>query len=109
MGLAIGFLFGLLVAGNVVRHIEGPLQDALEKFYREKTESELRAKYPQLDSQVIEFMQRKGFVFEEVYWETRELAADLRGPRRPIARHRPPHSTTSETASPPTAPVVRHQ
>ncbi len=74
IGLAIGFLFGLLVASDVVKHIEGPLDDALQKFYREKTEAELRAKYPQLNGQVIRFMQNKGFVFEEIYCEVDELA-----------------------------------
>jgi sec-independent protein translocase protein TatC len=74
LGLAVGFLFGLLIAGDVVERIDGPLQDALTKFYREKTEAELRLKYPQLNESVVEFMKEQGFVFEEVFYEIHELA-----------------------------------
>jgi sec-independent protein translocase protein TatC len=74
MGLAVGFLLGLLVADQVVRRIEGPLKDALETYYHEKTETELRAKYPDVNVNVLAFMQQQGFVFEEVYWEIDELA-----------------------------------
>ena len=99
IGLAIGFLFGLLIADDVVRHIEGPLQQALDKFYREKTESELRERYPQLDEAVVTFMQDQGFVFEEVYWEAREIERILRDLGRLEKQSAGENETQSPTAS----------
>jgi sec-independent protein translocase protein TatC len=36
-----GFIIGLLLASSVIRYMQGPLEDSLEKFYRKKSETEI--------------------------------------------------------------------
>ncbi|MDG2380147.1 MAG: twin-arginine translocase subunit TatC [Pirellulaceae bacterium] len=74
IGLAIGFLIGLLFAGAVVRKIEVPLKSALDKFYFEKAVSELKSEYGKdVPADLQSFMQADQMVYEEVYWETIEI------------------------------------
>ena len=86
LGLAVGFLVGLLVAGDVVRQIEGPLERALEKFHFEKTKSELEAQYGSVPPTLQEFMRREGFIYEELYWEVDELRRVVSQIEKPARR-----------------------
>jgi len=36
-----GFIIGLLLASSVIRYMQGPLEDSLEKYYRKKSETEI--------------------------------------------------------------------
>jgi sec-independent protein translocase protein TatC len=73
IGLAVGFLLGLLVAGPVVEMIKEPLQRALTKFYFEKTKAELESQYGTLSSDLEDFMRDQRFVFQNVYLELSEV------------------------------------
>ena len=75
IGLGIGFLLGLLVAGPVVKKIEVPLKAALEKFHFETTLMELQAEYGEdsIPQSIQEFMDAQNMVYEQVYWEVEEL------------------------------------
>lgn len=39
--LGAGFIVGLLLASSVIKYMQGPLEDSLEKFYRKKSEAEI--------------------------------------------------------------------
>ncbi len=73
IGLAIGFLIALLFANWVVKQIQVPLSQALEKYYFEASREKLLEEYPQASEDLIAFMQEQDMVFEEVYWELDEL------------------------------------
>ena len=45
IGLAIGFLFGLLIANQVVRWIESPIGEALSVHYSETAKLKLKTPY----------------------------------------------------------------
>ena len=66
IGLAIGFLIGLLFAGAVVRKIEVPLKSALDKFYFDKAVSELKSEYGKdVPADLQNFMQADQMVYVE--------------------------------------------
>jgi sec-independent protein translocase protein TatC len=39
--LGAGFIVGLLLASSVIKYMQGPLEDSLEKFYRKRSETEI--------------------------------------------------------------------
>ncbi|MCA9168546.1 MAG: twin-arginine translocase subunit TatC [Planctomycetales bacterium] len=77
IGLAIGFLVGLFVAGPVVEKIEGPLQRGLANYYFNKTKRELEGQYGPLQDDLETFMRKENFVYQEVYWEVNEVTRIL--------------------------------
>ena len=75
IGVIIGCLLGLLVADRVVRWIEGPLISALKIHYSESARLELQSHYAGTPPKEFEkFVQEKGLIVEEVYFERQELA-----------------------------------
>ena len=75
IGLGIGFAIGLSIAGWVVTRIEGPLTEALDKFYQEKTELELQERFgtAAVPATLLSFIEEKQLIFEDFYWEEHEL------------------------------------
>jgi sec-independent protein translocase protein TatC len=74
IGLLVGTLVGFVVSDHVVKFIEGPLTEALEKYYQDQTETALAARYGQLDESTLDFVREQHLVFEDVLLERAELA-----------------------------------
>jgi sec-independent protein translocase protein TatC len=74
IGLVIGFLFGLLIANQVVLWIQIPLEDALGKHYSEIAKLRLDKLYAdEVPTEVENFVVANELIFEELYVEQREL------------------------------------
>ena len=88
IGLAIGFLIGLLVGGPVVDFIQRPLRNALKAYYQGQSAKDIEDRLEELtdadytfpgDRQEIEeFVAEKDLIFEEVYVNPIELLRQLK-------------------------------
>lgn len=77
LGLAVGVGFGFLWADDVVKAIQGPLESALQDFYKEQSQAKLKSEYgndyAKSQANLNKFIDDKRLVFEEVYCEVGEL------------------------------------
>jgi len=74
VGLLIGFLLGLLVAGRVVNWIQGPLLEALDRHYEIVAEKKLDAIYGNsVSGELRKFMKREHLLFDELLVEPEEI------------------------------------
>ncbi len=78
IGLAIGVVFGFIVADRVIDWIEIPLLAALDKYYTEKTVRAVTEQYAKdLGKEGLESLtnsiREDGRVFEDVYFDRAEL------------------------------------
>lgn len=74
IGLVIGVLAGMLIANHVVRWIQAPLSQAIERYYVETSVKRLEAEYgTQLPLEVLRFMVLYRVTFEETFIERPEI------------------------------------
>jgi len=88
-GLAIGFMFGLLMAKPVVETIKKPLEDALDAYYRQEAVDKIGKKLKDLEKRgynlpadpdkLKEFLAQENLMPEEVSINPAELLVQLRG------------------------------
>ncbi|HYW78436.1 MAG TPA: twin-arginine translocase subunit TatC [Thermoguttaceae bacterium] len=82
VGLAIGFVFGLMIGGDVVEWIQIPLKNALTAYYEKQSEETVLEKIDQLKADgyqddIAEIIARKSLLPEEVFVSRVELARKL--------------------------------
>jgi sec-independent protein translocase protein TatC len=79
----------------------------MAKFYRERTEAQLKEKYPEVSADVVEFMKQQGFVYDDVYWEVDELERVMAnvGKHGPSSEERSALANDSDAAQAPALPV----
>lgn len=90
VGIALGFIIGLLAANQVVQTIKGPLERALSEYYRtatiEKYDVEAAklvaegssATLPYSRQEVLDFVEKEGKLFDIYYVNPTELTGVLR-------------------------------
>lgn len=80
LGLAIGMGIGLLFANQVVLFIQTPLQDALAKYYKDRSKTKLTERYGDLENvpaAVRKRLERSQVIFEEVLIDPLDMARSL--------------------------------
>ena len=81
IGLVVGFVIGLFLAGRVVRAVQIPLKAALEDFYTEKTLHRLAKDYPDLSKaereQIAGIVSQYDLQYDRAYVERSILAQAL--------------------------------
>jgi sec-independent protein translocase protein TatC len=80
LGLAIGMAIGLLFANEVVLFIQTPLQDALSKYYKDRSKTKLTERYGDLKNvpaAVGKRLERSQVIFEEVLVDPVDMARSL--------------------------------
>lgn len=118
LGLAVGMVFGFYFADEVVRQIQGPLEVALEEFYKNKTQNRLKAEYGAIPQDINQYIETNRLVFEDTYVELKQLnevASTLDGLSGAMSGGSAgTHSAKDESGmvwnfkqGPPTAPLVR--
>jgi sec-independent protein translocase protein TatC len=86
VGLAVGFLFGLLVGAQVVELINKPLTEALTGYYQDRSVKRVEERLAQMQgpddlpvpSGAKDLVEKEGLLFEEVYLDPNELIEELR-------------------------------
>jgi sec-independent protein translocase protein TatC len=78
LGIVIGFVLGLFVAGPLVRFIQSPLEKALQRYYLQTAEQELRRVNPNATDDDLALVVQRMMVFDDIYLEPRQLSAALR-------------------------------
>jgi len=80
LGLAIGMGIGLLFANQVVLFIQTPLQDALAKYYKDRSKTKLTERYGDLTNLPATLQKRldsSHVIFEEVLIDPDDVARSL--------------------------------
>src|SRR5436189_1238397 len=78
VGVVAGFVLGLFIAGPLVRFIQSPLEKALQRYYLESAEQELRRVNPNATDEDLAIVVEQMMVFDDVYLEPRQLAEAIR-------------------------------
>ena len=76
MWLALGMVIGFIVGKPVVKLIEGPMERALEEFYKNKTLDQLSSNGRALTASETDLLAR-GFISEEVYVQPDKVLNDV--------------------------------
>ncbi|HEY2882587.1 MAG TPA: twin-arginine translocase subunit TatC, partial [Pirellulales bacterium] len=75
LGIAAGFIVGLFLANAIVRFIQLPLENALQRYYLDVAQHELRRINPDASDDEVALVVEKQMVFETVSIQPRDLAA----------------------------------
>lgn len=88
IGLFVGIIIGLMFAGDVVKLIQRPLKNALERYYSaqsiEEAKSEIKALQAQgiatdlTDEQIAHLVDKEGLIAKQMYVDPLELLRRLR-------------------------------
>ncbi len=78
VGVVAGFVLGLFIAGPLVRFIQSPLEKALQRYYLDSAEQELRRVNPNATDEDLAIVVEQMMVFDDVYLEPRQLAEAIR-------------------------------
>lgn len=74
--LLLGMVIGFIVGQPVVKMIEGPMERALEEFYKNKTENQLSSDGRTLSDSEKNYL-RDGYISEQVYVQPEQVIQDL--------------------------------
>jgi sec-independent protein translocase protein TatC len=74
VGLALGFVLGLFVAGSVVDYIEQPLRSSLGRYYQTKAKKRSEEN-PNSSADLKQYVDEQGLTFEQVLVDPDELAS----------------------------------
>jgi sec-independent protein translocase protein TatC len=78
VGIVGGFVLGLFIAGPLVRFIQTPLEKALQRYYLDSAEQELRQVNPNATDEDLALVVKRMMVFDDVYLEPHQLTEALR-------------------------------
>ena len=73
LGLMVGVALGFLWADDVVRAIQSPLEIALQEFYKERTQNQMKEDYGGIRSDLNSFVDEQRLIAEDVYCELSEI------------------------------------
>ena len=73
VGVVAGFVLGLFIAGPLVRFIQSPLEKALQRYYLDSAEQELRRVNPNATDEDLAIVVEQMMVFDDVYLEPRAI------------------------------------
>lgn len=114
LGLAVGMVFGFYLADDVVRHIQGPLEVALQDFYKNKTQNRLKSEYGAIPQDINEYIDANRLVYEDTYIELKQLHEIAGAVQGGSGEAKSSDAAPSDTdivwnlkQGPPTAPLVR--
>jgi sec-independent protein translocase protein TatC len=78
MGIVAGCLVGFFVANAVVRFFQSPLERAMERYYIDKTLSDLVVKYQSIPVEIMRMILDEGLIPDPMQIETGQLAQTLK-------------------------------
>jgi sec-independent protein translocase protein TatC len=78
VGVAIGCVVGFFVANQVVRFFQSPLEEAMERYYLDKTLTDFKTEFGEPPLEVRRMAVDEGLVFERFQVETAKIAEALR-------------------------------
>ncbi|HEX5105913.1 MAG TPA: twin-arginine translocase subunit TatC [Pirellulaceae bacterium] len=70
IGIALGCIVGFFVANGVVRFFQGPLEDAMERYYIDKAITDFRDKFDVVPVEVRNMILHEGMIPESIQVET---------------------------------------
>lgn len=78
IGIAVGCVVGFFMANSVVRFFQSPLEQAMERYYLDKTLTDFKAEFGEPDVEVKKMVIDEGLVFDRFQVETGKVADALR-------------------------------
>jgi len=108
LGLMVGVALGFAWADDVVRAIQSPLEIALQEFYKERTQNQMKEDYGGIRSDLNTFVDKERLIAEEVYCELSEIrrVGGVMEATPPIAPEAPaPQASAPEASAPEASPV----
>ena len=103
--LLIGMVIGFIVGKPVVKLIEGPMENALEEFYRNKTEDQL-SKAGRTITKSEQDLLKNGYISEDVYVQPEKVFQDLASVMPGLPK---PKAEATPAVSAPTDDPSRHR
>ena len=78
VGIGLGCVIGFFIANRVVRFFQSPLEEAMQRYYLDKTLTDYEAEFGEPPLEVQKMVLGEGFVFEKFQVESAAIADALR-------------------------------